>query len=88
MNQHSRIAWIAVLVGTLLLLPSTASAQSKHGIEGDLVSCRRECVDGREGHGQSHPHEHGCFGGLAQSRGFHPELGPERRRAQRGGGCG
>ena len=31
MNQHSRIAWIAVLVGTLLLLPSTASAQNKHG---------------------------------------------------------
>ena len=31
MNQHSRICWIVVLVGTLLLLPSRASAQSKHG---------------------------------------------------------
>ncbi|HEX2663122.1 MAG TPA: PEGA domain-containing protein [Candidatus Acidoferrum sp.] len=31
MTQHSRIAWIFVLVGTLLLLPSRASAQGKHG---------------------------------------------------------
>lgn len=31
MSQHSRIAWILVMVGTLLLLPSRASAQARHG---------------------------------------------------------
>jgi len=31
MIQHSRIAWIFVMVGTLLLLPSRAAAQARHG---------------------------------------------------------